>query len=121
MRAGIAFSAVLAHSQADAQVFLDREMRKNLAPLRNISDADTRAFLGAAFQEVSALESDAARGRRKQPHDAFQQRGLAHAVAAHQAHARARRHRQVHIPQGVAATVELIECLDRQHAVYAPR
>ena len=58
--------------------------------------------------------------RLQQAHDAFQQRGLAHAVAAHQAHERAGRDDKIHIPQGVAAAVELIEALDRQHA-YPPR
>ncbi len=58
--------------------------------------------------------------RRQQAHDAFEQRGLAHAVAAHQAHARARGDGKIDIPQGVAAAVELIEGFDRQHA-YAPR
>ncbi len=112
--------AVLAHAQADAQVFLDRQLRKNLAPLRHVADAEPRALLGRQLEQIGAVERDAAGRRRQQAHDALEQRGLAHAVAAHQARARARGHGEIDIPQRVAAAVELIEAFDRQHA-HAPR
>ena len=49
------------------------------------------------------------RNSRLQAHDAFEQRCLAHAVAAHQAHARTGGNSQIHVPQSVAAAVKLVE------------
>ena len=120
MRLGIGAGAVLAHAQADAQIFLHRQMRKNFASLRHVADAEPGALLGGALEQIASVEGDAAGARRLQAHDAFQQRGLAHAVAAHQAHARTGGHGKIHIPQRVAAAVELVEGFDRQHA-YTPR
>ena len=98
------------------QILLHRQVRKDLAALRHVSDADPGALFGAALQQIDSVESDAAGSRRQQAHDAFEQRRLAHAIAAHQAHERAGGHGKIDIPQGVAAAVELIEAFDRQHA-----
>ena len=95
-------------------------MRKNLASLRHVSDAEPGPLLGGALEQIDSLEGDAAGGRRQQTHDAFEERRLAHAVAAHQAHARAGGDGKIHVPQGVAAAVELIEGFDCQHA-HTPR
>ena len=61
MRGGIALRAILAHAQPDAQIFFHREMRKNLAALRHISDADPGALFGGALEQIDAIEGDAAR------------------------------------------------------------
>ncbi len=77
-----------------------------------------RASGGCARRSV-LVEHDLAGCRRQQAHDALEQRRLAHAVAAHQARARAASDVEIDVPQGVAAAVELIQRLDLQHA-HAP-
>src|SRR5690606_32709422 len=56
--------------QADAQVFLDREQRKDHAPLRNEADTERRAALGALVREVRAVERDRARVGLDEAHEA---------------------------------------------------
>ena len=101
--------AVLAHAEADAQVLLDGQLREDFAPLGHVADAEPRAALRREPAQIGPGERDLAGGRRQQSHDALQQRGLAHAVAAHEAGARSLRHHQVDVPQGVAAAVGLVE------------
>ena len=112
--------AALANTQAYTQVFLYRQLRKNFTPLWHVPDTDPGPLLGGTLEQIESFKSDAARSSRQQPHDAFQERRLPHAVAAHQAHERASRHGKIDIPQCVATAVKLIEGFDRQQA-YAPR
>ena len=65
-------------------------------------------LLGWALDQIDPVECDATGGRRLQTHDAFEERRLAHAVAAHQAHARTGGDAKIHIPQRVATAVELV-------------
>jgi len=103
---------VFPHAQADAQILLDGQLRKDVASLRHVADAEPRAALGRTADEIDACELDPAGGRRQQPHDALQERRLAHAVATHQARPRSRRDDEIDIPQRVAAAVRLIEMAD---------
>ncbi len=48
MRLGNRARAVLAHAQADAQIFFHRQLRKNFTALRHVADADPGALLGGA-------------------------------------------------------------------------
>jgi len=74
----------LACRQADAQILFHRELRKDLPTLWNIADAESGATIGRESIEMPAVVEKLA-GRGQQPHDATEQGGLAHAVAAHQA------------------------------------
>src|SRR5215831_18700494 len=95
-------------------------MREDLTALRYITNPEARPRLGRQAAKIVAVEDNLPRGRRQQPHQAFEQRGLAHAVAAHDASARSGRHRQIHVPQRVAAAVRLIEAADLEQA-HAPK
>ena len=57
-------------------------MRKDLAALRHVAHAATRAPIGAFARDVVALEPNAAGARRQQADDAFHERALADPVAA---------------------------------------
>src|SRR5215467_12389950 len=91
-------------------------MRKNLASVRNISDPESGSLFGGLFEQVGVVESEAGGSGRQQSHDASEERRFAHAVAAHQACARAGRYRKVDVPQRVTATIKLVKSLDLQHA-----
>ena len=103
-----------------SQILFDGELRKDLAALRHVADAETRARFGRLRAKIAAVEPDFTRRRRQQSHDAFEQRGLAHSVAAHQAGAGSRRHVEVDVPQRVAAAVKLVERGDAEQA-HVPR
>ena len=62
------------------------------------SEANYVALLGGAFEQIVPVEYDTAGSCRLQTHDAFEERRLAHAVAAHQAHARTGGDVKIHIP-----------------------
>jgi len=90
----------LAKADADAhlQVFLNGELRKNFAALRHVAYAEARPCFGTLRAKVAALKCDFARRSGQQSHDALEQRGLAHAVAAHQAGARSSGHVEADVP-----------------------
>src|SRR6266540_1076952 len=99
----------------DAQVLLHRQRREDLAALRHEPNPGPRARLGRLAGEVRAVELDLARRRGQEAHDHLEQRGLADAVAAHQTDAAFRGHREVDVPQRVAAAVELVHLVGREH------
>ncbi|MPM04507.1 hypothetical protein SDC9_50785 [bioreactor metagenome] len=66
----------------DLDVLPDRQIGKDLAPLRNIADAQPRALIGRRMGDVLPVETDVAPGGRHQPHDGLQQCRLAGAVPA---------------------------------------
>ena len=95
---GYGSSTALSNTKAHTQVLLDSQLGEYLAPLRNVSDAEASSLLRGAIEQVGAIKGRATGRRRQQSHDALQQRRFAHAVAAHQAHARPLRYGQIHIP-----------------------
>src|SRR5690606_3233335 len=95
--------------QADTQILLYRQLREDLAPLRHIANAERGPALRRDSLQRLTVEHQLARSQRQQSHDAFEQRGLAHAVATHETSASASRYRQVDVPQNVTSAVELIE------------
>ena len=101
--------------QADAQVFLNRQLGKDLAPLGHVTDTQPRPQLGRATRQLQVLKPQAARGGRQDAHDGLQQGGLAHPVTSHQAGARAGRNGEADIPQDVTLAVILVELLDVDH------
>ena len=46
MRSGIVRVPILAYAQADPQIFLDRQMREDLAALRHVTDSKPGALFG---------------------------------------------------------------------------
>src|SRR5690606_9285952 len=102
------------------QVFLDAQQREYLAALGHVADAGAGAVLGAQASDVLAIEQDLPVLYRQQAGDAFEQRGLADAVAAQQAAAGAFLQFQVQIPEDMALVVELVDALNAQHDVTPP-
>jgi predicted nucleic acid-binding Zn ribbon protein len=112
MNSGTAAAAAGLSRQADFQVFLDRQQRKDLAALRHIADAERRAPFRRQPMQSPSPSKRSAGADRQQAHDAFQQRGLADAVAAHQAgHEPSGPPGEIEIPQGMALAVILVETL----------
>src|SRR5215218_10236765 len=102
--------------KAGAQVLLDREQRKNLAALRHERDAPPRALEGGERRHVLAVPEDAAAGRALLTDDRAHQRGLADAVAAHDAGDLARFGGERDRAQGLGGAVVQVNDLDGQHA-----
>src|SRR6202040_168811 len=88
--------------------------------LGHVADAEACATLGRELAQIGPGELDHAGRRRQQPHDALEQRGLPHAVAAHETGARSGGHGAIDIPERMAAAVGLVEAGDRERA-HAPR
>src|SRR5690606_16517502 len=101
--------------QSSAQSLLDRELREDLAPLRHVADADICAPFRRKCMQIMPLIADLPGCDRQQAHDALEQGRLAHSVSSHQARSGTLGHAHVHVPEDVAAAVELIEVLDVQH------
>jgi len=68
---------------------------------------------------IRRLPGHAAAHHRHMPHDAVDQCGLAHAVAAEQHGALAARQLQVDVPQGVVLPVKLIDRSQAQHLAFS--
>ena len=101
--------------QAHGQVVLHRQAREDFAPLRHEADAGARAFVGRAALDALAVELDVAALDRHQAHQAFEQRRLAHAVAAQQHGDLAGARLETDIAQDVRAAVVLLNVLDGEH------
>ena len=106
------------------QILFHAQLREELPPLRDVADAECGAALHRLQQKVlrrliCRLPGHAAAHYRQMPHDAVDQRGLAHAVAPEQHGALAARQLQVDVPQGVVLTVELIDRSQAQHLAFS--
>ncbi|MNT39761.1 hypothetical protein D3C72_1760330 [compost metagenome] len=71
--------------QSHQQVFLYRQARENLSPLRHIGDPRLYTLVRFFAVKGRSLPTEGAAFNRDQPHQAFQQRGFPHAVAPQQA------------------------------------
>src|SRR5215469_1417405 len=60
--------SILVHAQGYTQVFFDRQMCKDLAPLGYVSDTDPGSFLGRTLEQIDSVEGNAAGRHRQQPH-----------------------------------------------------
>ena len=111
----------LRDAEPDAQVLLDGQLRKDLAPLRDVADAEARARLGRQRCEVGALE------RQSSP-DVAGSSPMMHlsSVVLPMPLRPMRQVREpggdveIDVPQRVAAAVRLVEAFDRQQT-HAPR
>src|SRR5262249_55241941 len=75
----------LERREAGLEIFLDREQRKDLATLRHIGDAATRAVGRLERGDVLAVEADAPAADRLLAGECIEQAGLADAVTAEHA------------------------------------
>ena len=107
------------------QVFVNTQVAKNTAAFRHIS----HALIGDSKRCFSlygvTLKNDGAAARFDQAGDAFQEGGLAHAIAPHEAHGLSPLNLEVQVAQHMAGTVIGVEaayCQKRvAHAVASPR
>src|SRR4051812_533524 len=108
---------VLAPERAEAglEIFLDRQKRKYLAPLRHEADALARALIGLQTRDIVAVEHDRARGNRVLPDHRAQERGLADAVAPEHASDLAGFGRDRDAAQRLRRAVEQVDVLDLKH------
>src|SRR5579859_4683465 len=104
-----------AHDEADLQIFPDRQVRKNIAALRNITNPLARAFIGAQSFNRGVGQAYASAHGLKQADDALEGGGLAHAVAAHKTDHLPLRHRERNVPQDLRAVVSGVQLGDSQH------
>ncbi len=99
------------------QVFMDTQVAKNTAAFGHIS----HALIGDGIRCFSvyglALKHDGATAGFDQTGDAFQQGGLAHAIATHQAHCLAPLNLEVQVAQDMAGTVIGVEAADLEQGV----
>jgi len=69
-----------------AQILQHGQRREDLAPLRHIADAETRASIGRQVRHIPALELHLSAGGAHSADEGLQKRGLAHAVVAEDAY-----------------------------------
>src|SRR5207245_6043472 len=81
------------------QILLDREMGKDLTPLGHVADSRSRPPIGRPGGDVGPVERHAPAARRQEPDRGFEQRGLAHAVASHEADELTGTHVEVDAPE----------------------
>src|SRR5581483_11165647 len=74
-----------AHPERQQDVFLDGELRYQTAILGHVAYTERRAGVTRAGRQVPSLKSECAAHRLEMTHDGTHQRGLARAIAAHQA------------------------------------
>src|SRR5690606_23918640 len=79
------------------------------------ADSERGARFGLGLRELRTVERNAAGFRLNEAHEAAEQRGLAHAIATDQAHARAALDFQVDVPQRSALAVRLIQPRHLKH------
>ena len=101
--------------QAHAQVVFDGEAGKDFAALRHIANARSGALVGFGVGQVLACQAHTAALDGHQAHQAFEQRGFAHAVAAQQHCDLTLFSTEAHITQDVGAAIVLVDVLNGQH------
>ena len=78
--------AAVACLAADFQVLVNRQVGENTAVLRHVAEPEPGDAVSGPARDGLALEGEGFGPRRDQPHDGFEGRGLAGAVAADQRH-----------------------------------
>ena len=76
----------LTRSCTTLQVLGDGQLREHLVALRHVADPGAGTLVGGQLGDVAAVEQHRARPHGEHAHHRVQQRGLADAVAPHQAH-----------------------------------
>ena len=103
--------------QAHAQVLVHRQAAEDLAPLRHVAQPQAHALVAGELVQRLAVQRDAAGADGHHAHQALQQRGLAHAVAAQDHRHLALLRLEGDIAQDVRAAVVLVDAFDLQHVI----
>jgi hypothetical protein len=93
------------------EVLAHAQVGEDAAPFRHVGDAGAGDGVRLVLRHVAAAHAHGALLRPHQAEHGFQQRGLAHAVAAHQAERLAARDGEVDAVQDVADAVEAVQAL----------
>ena len=117
------FGAGAGDECAHAQVVADRQARKQTAAFGHMRDAGFDDLVRRGADEIASLHHHRARGRRQQPGDHAQQRGLARAVGADHGDGLAGVDLHRHAEQRLEPAIARIDGVELQHqaAVSAPR
>ena len=107
-------AAIHAGARGHDQVLAHRQVGEDAAPFRHVGDAGAGDGVRRGLRHVAATHLDAALAWPHQAEHGFQQRGLAHAVAAHQADGLAAMHGEVDAMQDVADAVEAVQAVGFQ-------
>ncbi len=107
--------AVGAREGTHQDVLADREIRNDLAALRNVGDSGARPAKGRLAAEIGGVEPDLAVHAVGEAHQCLEQRGLAGAVAAEDRRHLAVGNVKADIVQDVAAIVEAVDMREGQH------
>jgi len=101
--------------QAHLQVLGHREATENLAALGHIAQPQAHPLIRLLVVDGAPIQLDVATLDGHQAHQAFEQRGLAHAVAAQDDGDLAHLGLEAQTPKDVRAAVVLIHTVDLQH------
>jgi hypothetical protein len=103
--------------QPGLDVLLDRQRRKDHAALRHIGDALGHAAKALVPGDVLSCDLDAAALERQDAHQTLEQRGLAHAIAAHDGHGLVGLRRERDAVQRLALAIGGVDVVDIQKDV----
>ena len=96
------------------------EERKDVAPLRDVADAETRPLVRGEAAERLAVEADFAAGDSLLADDGAEEAGLADAVPAHECGDLAGLRRERHAAQRLGGAIVEIDLLRLEHHRDAP-
>ena len=105
---------IAAGTRGKSEIFLDGQVGEDAAVFRHEREPAARDRRGPRTCDVATVELDAAGARTHQAHQGAQQRRLAHAVAAEQAHGLARHYAEIDPAQDMARPIISIERLRAQ-------
>jgi hypothetical protein len=111
--------AFAAHSGAQVQVFLDREVGHNASTLRHHHDAVLRGHVSPQFGVVLTTKVDMPFAQAGQSQNGVDHGGFSHTVATDQRHPFARIHLQVQAVQDVRRTVVSMDIFQIQQCAHA--
>ena len=107
---------IAARVGAHREVFLDRELREDAAPLGDEGEPAPGDLVGLQPRDVVAVIAHGARGGPYEARDGAKRRGLARAVGADEAHELALLDLEVDALHGADAAVGHLELLDGKEA-----
>src|SRR5262249_58803467 len=99
------------------EVLADGQPREDLASLRHVADPQARTLVRGTARDVAVAERNMAAARGQEPDDRLEQRGLAHAVPAHDAHHLALADRYRDVRENPALAVVDVDSVHGQHHV----
>ncbi|KJU76344.1 hypothetical protein N619_27240 [Ectopseudomonas oleovorans] len=111
--------AASAGRQAGLDILQHGHAGKDHPPLRHVGDAAFHALMGFQFRHVLAVHANLPAPLRQDAHQALEQGGLAHAVAAHHCDDFLLRHVEVELVENLALAVAGSEVADLEHVCHS--